>query len=162
MLRASRQMPFRITTKNVLQFTNNGSWSQYNKQFRPNFLRSTSLLYKLLPTNLQGRVNQPFILFIHHIWGEIVPWGAVFIIQTSDRISVFHNFAIQIALIQYWQATYFSTKNPKNKLAMNNRRLLVADFILYIQWKKTVKNITSWHKTLSASAVKVNKFQDAA
>ena len=35
-------------------------------------------------------------------------------------------------------------------------------FILYIQWKKTVKNITSWQKTLSASAVKVNKFQDAA
>ena len=22
-----------------------------------------------------GRVNQPFILFIHHIWGETVPWG---------------------------------------------------------------------------------------
>ena len=27
-----------------------------------------------------GRVNQPFILFIHHIWGETV----LFIIQTSD------------------------------------------------------------------------------
>ena len=25
-----------------------------------------------------------------------------------------------------WQATYFSTKNPVNKLAMNNRRLLIA------------------------------------
>ena len=25
-----------------------------------------------------------------------------------------------------WQATYFSTKNPINKLAMNNRRLLIA------------------------------------
>ena len=33
-----------------------------------------------------GRVNQPFILFIHHIWGETIPWGAVFIIQTSDRM----------------------------------------------------------------------------
>ena len=29
-----------------------------------------------------GRVNQPFILFIHHIWGETV----LFIIQTSDRM----------------------------------------------------------------------------
>ena len=29
------------------------------------------------------RVNQQFILFIHHIWGETVIWGAVFIIQTS-------------------------------------------------------------------------------
>ena len=45
-----------------------------------------------------GCVNQRFILFIHHIWGETVPWGAVFIIN-----AVFHNFAffIQIALIQY-------------------------------------------------------------
>ena len=25
-----------------------------------------------------------------------------------------------------WQATYFSTKNPINKVAMNNRRLLIA------------------------------------
>ena len=60
------------------------------------------------------------------------------------------------------QATYFSTKNPINKLAMNNRRLLIGAVFHYIQWKKTVKNITSWHKTLSASAVKVNNFQDAA
>ena len=49
-----------------------------------------------------GRVNQPFILFIHHIWGETVPWGAVFIIQTSDRMQYFtilqyklHSFNIQ-------------------------------------------------------------------
>ena len=31
----------------------------------------------------------------------------------------------------------------------------------HTQWKKTVKNITIWHKTLSASAAKVNKFQNA-
>ena len=49
-----------------------------------------------------GRVNQPFILFIHHIWGETVLWGAVFIIQTSDRMQYFrilqykfHSFNIQ-------------------------------------------------------------------
>ena len=42
-----------------------------------------------------GRVNQPFILFIHHIWGETVLWGAVFIIQTSDRMQYFTNGAIQ-------------------------------------------------------------------
>ena len=49
-----------------------------------------------------GRVNQPFILFIHHIWDETVPWGAVFIIQTSDRMQYFtilkyklHSFNIQ-------------------------------------------------------------------
>ena len=36
------------------------------------------------------RVNQPFIPFIkHHIWGETVPWGTVFIIHTSDRMQYF-------------------------------------------------------------------------
>ena len=35
------------------------------------------------------RVNQPFIPFIHHIWGETVLWGTVFIIQTSDRMWYF-------------------------------------------------------------------------
>ena len=38
------------------------------------------------------RANQPFILFIHHIWGETVLWGAVFIIQTSDRMQYFTIF----------------------------------------------------------------------
>ena len=48
------------------------------------------------------RVNQPFISFIHHIWGETVLWGTVFIIQTSDRMQYFtilqyklHSFNIQ-------------------------------------------------------------------
>ena len=48
------------------------------------------------------RVNQPFIPFIHHIWGETVLWGTVFIIQTSDRMQHFtilqyklHSFNIQ-------------------------------------------------------------------
>ena len=48
------------------------------------------------------RVNQPFIPFIHHIWGETVPWGTVFIIQTLDRMQYstilqykLHSFNIQ-------------------------------------------------------------------
>ena len=48
------------------------------------------------------RVNQPFIPFIHHIWGETVLWGTVFIIQTSNRKQYFtilqyklHSFNIQ-------------------------------------------------------------------
>ena len=45
---------------------------------------------------------------------------------------------------------------------MNNRLFIAAVFHLYIQWKEAIKNITSGHKTLSASAVKVDKFQDAA
>ena len=37
-------------------------------------------------------VNQPSILFIHHIWGETVLWGAVFIIRTSNRMQYFTIF----------------------------------------------------------------------
>ena len=51
---------------------------------------------------IRVRVNQPFIPFIHHIWGETVPWGTVFIIQTSDIMQYFtilqyklHSFNIQ-------------------------------------------------------------------
>ena len=47
-------------------------------------------------------VNQPFIPFIHRIWGETVLWGTVFIIQTSNRMQYFtilqqklHSFNIQ-------------------------------------------------------------------
>ena len=36
----------------------------------------------------EGGVNQPFILFIHHIWGET----ALFIIQTSYKMQYFINF----------------------------------------------------------------------
>ena len=43
------------------------------------------------------RVNQPYISFIHHIWGETVLRGTVFIIQTSDRMQYFklYSFTIQ-------------------------------------------------------------------
>ena len=70
-------------------------------------LRSTSSLHKILPTKWV-RVR-PFILFIHHIWGETVLWGAVFIIQTSDRIQYFtffqdklHAFNIQDHRLRAW------------------------------------------------------------
>ena len=61
-----------------------------------------------------------------------------------------------------WQATHFSTKNSINKPAMNNRRLSIAAVFHFVHpVEKDIKK-KSWHKTLSASVVKVNKFQDAA
>ena len=35
------------------------------------------------------------------------------------------NDAIRNRITEFWQATHFSTKNPINKPAMNNRRLLI-------------------------------------
>ena len=64
----------------------NGSRSQYVRpgkqillnQIQPNFLRSASLPYKILPTNVVA-CNQPFSLFIHHIGGETVYYEALFL-----------------------------------------------------------------------------------
>ena len=47
-------------------------------------MHSTSLLYKTCQ-QMRGCVNQPFTLFIHHIWGETV----LSITQTSDRMRYF-------------------------------------------------------------------------
>ena len=62
------------------------------KKIRPNFFAFDKFTYGLLTKSCQQiwvRVNQPFIPFIHHIWGETVLWGTVFIIQTSDRKQYF-------------------------------------------------------------------------
>ena len=152
-------MPFRITTKNLLQFTDDGSWSQYirpGKQIRPNVLRSTSLLYRILPTSL-GTCRPTFYTFYrsHLRWNSTM--RCCFYQPVLGQNAVFHNFAIQFALIQYWQATYFSTKNPISKVVMNNRRLSFCTFSGKRPWKTSQDD----KKTLSASAVKVNKFQDA-
>ena len=62
------------------------------------------------------RVNQHFILFIHHIWGETVLWGAVFIIQTSDKMHYFtifqdklHSFNIQKTVLMGVPNSQFTT-----------------------------------------------------
>ena len=61
------------------------------KKIRPTFLRSTSLLCKILSTNL-GACKPTFIPFIHHIWGETVVRGTVFIIPADlGQKAVFHN-----------------------------------------------------------------------
>ena len=59
-------------------------------------------VYKFLPINL-GACKPIFYFFlIHHIWGERLLWGAVFIIQTSYKMQYFtifqdklHSFNIQ-------------------------------------------------------------------
>ena len=71
-----------------------------NKSGRIFCVRQVLILYKIL--QVWDVQNQPFTLFIHNICGETVPWGAVFIIQTSDRMQYFtifqyklHSFNIQ-------------------------------------------------------------------
>ena len=50
-----------------------------------------------------------------------------------------------------------------NKPPMNYRRILIAAvFILYIQWKNTIKNMTDGDTKLSQLEPSENKFPDAA
>ena len=64
------------------------------------------------------------------------------------------NGAIQADFRWLWQAADFSTRNPINKPATNNRRILMeAVFHCVRRVEKTVENIKRWHKNLSASAI---------
>ena len=75
-----------------------------NKSGRIFFLRSTGLRKSC--QQIWECVNQLFILFIHHIWGETV----LFIIQTSDRMRYFTIFqdTLHLVNIQDDQSCTFS------------------------------------------------------
>ena len=74
-----------------------------------------------------GRVNQPFILFIHHIWGETVPWGAVFIIQTSDRMQYFTILQYKLHLFNIQD-----DRSTRGLLANNNKEFIMFIFYLMV------------------------------
>ena len=65
-----------------------------------------------LPTNL-GACKPTFYTFIliHHIWGETVLWGAVFIIQTSDRMLYFT--ILQNKYSGRWKHTWAFSENEQ-------------------------------------------------
>ena len=66
------------------------------KQIWPNFLCSTSLIYKILPTNLGACQNQPFILL--YITSEVKQYyGALFLSQQYFTVfqDKLHSFNIQ-------------------------------------------------------------------
>ena len=74
------------------------------------------------------RVNQHFVLFIHHIWGETVIWGAVFIIQTSDKMEYFtifqdklHSFNIQNLQAMFMNDWKQTAKRLKLQETTNNQ-----------------------------------------
>ena len=72
------------------------------KKNKPDFLCSTSFLYfTKYCLQIWWCVIQPFILFIHHIWGKQYYEALVFYHTDLRQNAVFHNFARQITLNQY-------------------------------------------------------------
>ena len=70
------------------------------KKNQAEFLRSTSLLYKLLPTNLGACKPTCYTFYTWHLrWNSSM--RRCFYHTDLGQNAVFHNFAIQIALIQY-------------------------------------------------------------
>ena len=92
-------------------------------------------------------VNQPFIPFIYHIWGETVLWGTVFIIQTSDKMQYF-NFAIQIVLIQYSGRSKHRSKNVQNHL-----------LVISINWHHHIKGHVEIGHLTKFGALRLNRDQ---
>ena len=77
---------------------------------------------------IRGCVNQPFILFIHHIWGETV----LFIIQISHRMQYFTIFrdklhSVNIQEDQSWALRWLPrvfTNNPSYLAYVTERNLV--------------------------------------
>ena len=110
------------------------------KQIRRNFLLSTSLLYKILPTN-PGVYKPTFILFIHHIWGETV----LFIIQTSDRMQYFTIFqdklhSVNIQDDQWWAFSKTIQKISKITYTASRFSLLTS-----AKFSVNIKRVTLQH-----------------
>ena len=71
------------------------------KKFRPNFLRSTSLLYKILPTNLGTCKPTFYIIYTSHLRWNSTMRHCFYHTDLGQQSAVFHNIAIQIAISQY-------------------------------------------------------------
>ena len=71
------------------------------KKFRPNFLRSRSLLYKILPTNLGACKPTFYVIYTSHLRWNSTMKHCFYHTDLGQQNAEFHKFAIQIAIIQY-------------------------------------------------------------
>ena len=88
-----------------------------NKSDRISFLCSTSLLSKILPTNLAA-CKPSFLIYFLYITSEVKQYceALFFLSYRPPKNAVFHNFSRQTALIQYSEegangGTQFSVYN---------------------------------------------------
>ena len=71
------------------------------KKFRLNFLRSTSLLYKILPTNPGACKPTFYTIYTSHLRWNSTMRHCFYHTDLAQQNAVFQNFAIQIAIIQH-------------------------------------------------------------
>ena len=80
------------------------------------FLRSTGLLYKLLPTNL-GVFNKPTF---NNYYTSHLRWNSIIYHTDLRQNAVFHNFSRQIALSQYSGQSIVGFKENNSKNIQNH------------------------------------------
>ena len=95
-------------------------------KIRPNFLRSTSLLYKILPTNL-GACKPTFYTICTYLrWNSAMRHCSY---QTDlGQNALFHNFAIQSALIKDDGSKRGLWAKPLTKFPKSSIRAAGSDF----------------------------------
>ena len=95
-----------------------------------------------------GRVNQPFILFIHHIWGETVLWGAVFIIQISDKMQYFKIFQEKLHSfnIHKHRSTRWLLAKPFKKISKITYTASLFSLLTSATFAVNIKRVTLQHK----------------
>ena len=101
------------------------------KKFRPNFLRSTSLQKKILSTNLSACKPTLYIIYTSHLSWSSTMRHCFYHTDRGQQNSVFHNFAIQIAIIHYSRRSKHAwalAKPLKTKISKSPIRPAGSDF----------------------------------
>ena len=93
-----------------------------------------------------GCVNQPFILFIHHIWGEKVLWGAVFIIQTSGRMHYFTIFQDRLHSVNIQDDQWWAFSETVQKISKITYRASRLSFLTSAKFTVNINRVMLQYK----------------
>ena len=113
-----------------------------NKLLENKWSRIFCVLYKIFLT-IWGRVNQPFTLFIHYLrWNSTM--SRFFYHTDLGQNTVFHNFEIRIALIQYSGRSKHTWAFSKTAKKISKSPILPAGCELWSVWMN-INRVTLQH-----------------
>ena len=123
-----KEQPSSITFK-----THNGQALDHGRLIRPRkksgriFCVRQVYFKKSCQQNL-GACKPTFLPFVHHIWGETVLWGTVFIIQTSDNRMQYFTILRYKLLFRTIEARVGFSRKPLKKFSKSSIRPAGSDF----------------------------------
>ena len=118
-----------------IQASKTNSW----KTKHANFFCFRQVYFTNCCQQISGCLNQPFIIFIHHIWGETV----LFIIQTSDRMRYFTIFQDKLHSVNIQDDQSWALSETVQKFTQSPNYALLGLCV----WKSCEKGVKSvWKK----------------